>query len=282
MESEMKTILVSLTNIERAEDAIEAAVIIGQEHDSHIIGYYPIPGASIMVAAAPGSYYPPDDRMKVLYQEHLPDVKAKFEDRLHRSGLSFEWREDYRYEPSLKRAILEHGRTADIIIMAHEKAGSKHAIQEAGFVADVIMGAGRPILVMPPMSGKRFKLDNIGIGWNASREACRAAFDSLPLLSSADNVNLAWVNPSKTLGNSGKIPGTELAVALARHDVKVTTRGLSNRTKTGKALASFAEEYQIDLLVLGAYGHSRLREQVLGGVTEYMLRNLPCPVLFAN
>lgn len=278
----MKTILVSLANIERVDDAIEAAVHIGHENDSHIIGYYPIPGPSYMVAAAPGSYYPPDDSVKILYENHLSNVKSRFEERLRRSGLNYEWREDYRYEPSLVKAILEHGREADMIVMAHEKSGSKQAIQEAGFVADIIMGAGRPVLVVPPGSGKPFNLEKIGIGWNASREACRAAFDSLSLLTSASEVILAWVNPSKKLGNGGKLPGTELAAALARHDVIVTTKGLSNRNKAAKALANFVEEDGIDLLVIGAYGHSRLRERILGGVTEYMLRNLPCPVVFAN
>jgi len=73
-----------------------------------------------------------------------------------------------------------------------------------------------------------------------------------------------------------------LAAALARHDVTVTVKGISNRNRSSKAMINLVEEHDIDLLVIGAYGRSRLREQILGGVTEHVLKNLPCPVLLSN
>lgn len=278
----MKTILVSLAHLDRMDESLEAAIYIARQNDAHIIGYYPIPGASTIVYAAPGGDFPIDDTVKRLYEERLPKVKAKFEDRMRRSGVKYEWREDERFEPRLTKAILEHGREADLIIMSHDAPESNFASEEAGFIANIILGAGRPVLVLPPMQGKAFKLDKVAIGWNASREACRAAFDSLPLLIKAGDVFLAWINPEKTLGKAGKLPGAELAAALARHDVTVTTKGLSNRTRTPKALINYIQEDNVDLLVMGAYGHSRLREQILGGVTEHILKNLPCPVLLSN
>ena len=104
----------------------------------------------------------------------------------------------------------------------------------------------------------------------------------MPILENAKEVILAWVNPEKNLGKAGKLPGTELAAALARHDVAVTAKGVSNRNRTSKAIINMVEQEEIDLLVIGAYGHSRLREQILGGVTEHTLKNLPCPVLLSN
>jgi len=278
----MKTILLSLAHLDRIEEGFEAAVHLARENDAHVIGYYPIPGATFIAVAAPGidSYF--DDSVKRTYEEKLADIKSKFEDRMRRAGIKYEWREDERSSVDLTKAILEHGREADIIIMTHEAQNSNYANQEAGFIADIILGAGRPVLVLPPFKGKDFKLKRVAIGWDASREACRAAFDSLPILAKASEVNLTWVNPEKKPDKAGKLPGAELAAALARHDVKVTTKGLSNRDRTAKALINYVREDDIDLLVLGAYGHSRLREQILGGVTEHILKRLPCPVLFAN
>lgn len=278
----MKTILVSLAHLDRMEESLEAAIYLARQNDSHIIGYYPVPGASLMVYATPGGNFPVDDSVKRLYEERLPEVKEKFEDRMRRAGVEYEWRQDERFEPRLTKAILEHGREADLIIMGHDAPGSKYASEEAGFIADVVLGAGRPVLVLPPMKGKAFKLDKVAIGWNASREACRATFDSLPLLENAGDVFLAWINPEKKPGKASKLPGAELAAAIARHNVTVTTKGLSNRNRTAKALINYVQEDNIDLLVIGAYGHSRLREQILGGVTEHILKNLPCPVLLSN
>ena len=278
----MKTILVSLAHLDRNEDAIEAAVQIGQKNDSHIIGYYPIPGPSLIVYASPGGGFPVDDSLTRLYENRQQEIQDRFEDRMRRSGLNYEWREDRRDTSDITTAILEHGREVDLIVLGHDAPESKFAAQEAGFVADIILGAGRPVLIVPPVVGKDLHFDKVAVGWNASRESCRAAFDSLPILDDAKHVILAWVNPEKKPDKAGKLPGTELASALARHDVKVEAKGLSNRDRTGRALVNFVKEDDIDLLVMGAYGRTRLQEQILGGVTEHVLKNLPCPVLFSN
>lgn len=278
----MKTILASLAHLDRMNETLEAAIHLASENDGHVIGYYPIPGASLMVYAAPGGDFPVDDSVKRLYEDRLPEVKKEFEARMKRSGVKYEWRQDERFEPELTKAVLEHGREADIIIMGHDAPGSKYASDEVAFIADVIMGAGRPVLIVPPSNGKSFKTDKIAIGWNASRESCRAAFDSLPILQKASEVILTWVNPEKNPNKAGTLPGTELAAALARHDVPITIKGVSNRNRTSKAIINMVKEDNIDLLVIGAYGHSRLREQILGGVTEHTLKNLPCPVLLSN
>lgn len=278
----MKTILASLAHLDRLDETLEAAIHIARQNDGHVIGYYPIPGSSLIVYAAPIGDFPVDDSIKRLYEDRLPEIKERFEDRMKRSGVKYEWREEERFEPRLTKAILEHGRQADLIIMGHDAPGSKYASDEVSFIADVVLGAGRPVLVVPPANGKDFETEKIAIGWNASREACRAAFDSLPILEKASDVLLAWVNPEKNPGKAGRLPGAELAAALARHDVPVTVKGVSNRSRTSKAIINMVEQEDIDLLVIGAYGHSRLREQILGGVTEHTLKNLPCPVLLSN
>jgi len=278
----MKTILASLAHLERVEEVLEASAYIARQNDGHVIGYYPIPRASMVVYAYPLGDFPVDDTLKRFYESHLPEVKEKFEDAMQRAGVTYEWRKDIRTEPRLVKGILEHGRRADLIILAHEEPGSKSAKQETPFIADILLGAGRPVLVIPPSKKTPFKADKIAIGWNASRESSRAAFDSLPLLENASDVILAWINPEKKPDKAGMLPGAELAAALSRHGAPITVKGISNRNRTGKAITNMVDEHEIDLLVLGAYGHSRLKEQILGGVTEHVLKNLPCPVLLSN
>ncbi|MEP3655654.1 MAG: universal stress protein [Litorimonas sp.] len=278
----MKTILASLAHIDRINEVLEAAIHIAQQNDSHIIGYYPIPRASLAIYAYPLGDYPVDDVLKQFYEKNSLSVKQKFEDQMRRAGVKYEWRKDHRCEPRLVKGILEHGREADLIILAHDEAGSKSAKQETPFIADVLMAAGRPVLIVPPAKNAPFGADKIAIGWNASREACRATYDSLPLLVNASDVVLAWINPERKPDKAGMLPGAQLAAALARHGVPVTAKGISNRSRTGRAIINMVKEHDIDLLVLGAYGHARLREQILGGVTEHVLKNLPCPILLSN
>jgi len=278
----MKTILASLTNLSRTDEIIETAGELATLFDGHVIGHYPIPDAYMIAISDPAGVIPFDDTVQKLYQGHREEVEQRFNAYFGKSGLVYEWRDEQRSEVSLTKATLSHGRQCDLIVMGQEKAGSKEAYEGARFISDIILGAGRPVLVVPPGSGDTPKFKRIAIGWDASREACRAAFDSLPILRQADNVYLTWVNPEKKPNEAGKLPGAELAATLARHDVKVVTQGLSDRKKTARALAEFVEASNIDLLVIGAYGHMRLREQLLGGVTEYFLKNLTCPVLFSN
>ncbi|NNE57909.1 MAG: universal stress protein [Hellea sp.] len=278
----MKTVLAAFTNLDRIEEITTTARDIAAMFDGHVIGYYPIPAAFILTISDPAGTIPFDDKLQRQFQRQLPAAKKAFEDIMGRSGISFEWRDEQRIETNLTRAVLHHGRQCDLIIMGQETQGSKAAAANVPKMADVIMGAGRPVLVIPPGVKNRRHFSKVAIGWNASKEASRAVFDSMSILQKADEVYLLWANPDKKPNKSGMLPGSELAAALARHDVKATATGTNQRLSNHKIIQNFVNEKGIDLLVLGAYGHMRLREQILGGVTEHSLQNLNCPTLFSR
>ena len=278
----MKTIMASFTNFSRSSDVMEGAATLAELYEGHVVGHFPIPAAFTLAISDPAAAIPFDDSVRKLYEGKCPEIKKEFEKFFSAKDLLSEWKDEHRSETVLTHATLARGRSCDIIVVGQEKAGTKSAFEGARFISDIILGAGRPVLVIPPLQGRELKFNKIAIGWNASREACRAAFDSLPILQKADEVHLIWVNPEKKPSDAGKLPGSELAAALARHDVNVITQGLSNRKKTASAIVDFVNGNAIDLLVLGAYGHMRLREQLLGGVTDYLLKNPPCPIVFAN
>lgn len=278
----MKTLLVSLAHLNRVDDVINVAAYIARQHDSHVVGYYPVPGPTIVAITHPGAYVPLDDRIQQMYESKAAEIRSQFEDRMKRDGINFEWRQERLTVSDVTSALIDHGRESDLIIVSKQEETGARASMDMHLAADIVMSAGRPVLIVPPLDGQNVSFAKTVIGWNASRESCRATFDSLPILKNASDVHLTWVNPEKSLGKVGKLPGTELGAALARHDVTVTTKGLSNRSKPGVALLSYVKEQNAGLLVMGAYGHSRIRERILGGATEYVLKNTKTPVLMSN
>jgi len=135
-------------------------------------------------------------------------------------------------------------------------------------------------LLVPKSKSRRMKLSRIVVGWDGSREAARAAFDSIPLQKMAKKVTLFSINPRKNMGWDTDLPGSEPATSLSRHDINVVTESIKTRKRDGKVLLERCKNS--DLLVMGAYGHSRLREAILGGVTASVLKKTCCPVLLSS
>jgi nucleotide-binding universal stress UspA family protein len=145
------------------------------------------------------------------------------------------------------------------------------------------MGVGRPVLVLPYKGADALDLSEIVIGWNGHREASRAAFDAVPLLRLAGKVSVVYVDPQKDPDQRSAVPGADLAEALARHGVKAVAEGLTTEgIEAGQALLRRANDSGAGLVVMGAYGHSRLREFVFGGATSHVLGHLDRPVLMSH
>jgi nucleotide-binding universal stress UspA family protein len=156
------------------------------------------------------------------------------------------------------------------------------------FTEDVVLHSARPVLIVPyvghfPEVGKR-----ILISWDASKEATRAIQYALPLLRQADIVQVVIFNANRSTELHGEEPGADIALYLARHGIKVevsqhqTGSDRQDKLDVGNALLSLANDFSSDLLVMGAYGHSRFRETILGGVTRTILGSMTLPVLMAH
>ncbi len=121
------------------------------------------------------------------------------------------------------------------------------------------------------------------IAWDGGREAARAVFDALPLLVGAEAVRIASVQGFLDEPVRQFTPGDDIAATLSRHGITVeTTSGRSSRGTVKEELQHLALDFGADLVVMGCYGHSRIRERVLGGVSRSMLREIPFPLLLAN
>jgi nucleotide-binding universal stress UspA family protein len=121
------------------------------------------------------------------------------------------------------------------------------------------------------------------VAWNASREAARALNDAIPLLEDAENVTVLSVNPKRGIRGEGDLPAADIALHLARHGMKAeASYVVAEDIGVGDALLSRAADLGSDLIVMGGYGHSRLREIVLGGATRTVLRHMTVPVLLSH
>lgn len=175
-------------------------------------------------------------------------------------------------------------RYCDLTVMTQHDPDDEHAFRAPHLAADVLLQSGRPVLVLPYAGDGVFAPPRrVLVGWNASREAARALRDALPLLRGAANVEVAvFETPEDVDLDHGDVPGADIGLWLARHGVKVEVRYVPTGVGAGEALLSHAADMGADLIVAGGYGHSRLREAVLGGVTRTLLSSSPVPVLLSH
>ena len=179
-------------------------------------------------------------------------------------------------------AIALNARYADLLIVGQadpdDPAGSRNDLPEA-----MAFATGRPVLVVPQIGAPSTVGKTVMLCWNATRESARAAADALPFLQAADKVIVLVVDPDKSANGHGQEPGADVAVWLARHGVKVTVqRDVAADAEIGEVILSRAADHGVDLIVMGIYGHSRLREFVLGGASRTLLSSMTVPVLMSH
>ena len=174
-----------------------------------------------------------------------------------------------------------HGHYADLIVVP-SAVGNDAAVAHEYFV-NLLIGSGRPILVVPPSHHAKTSFARAVIAWQPSRETTRAVHDAMPLLKTAASVDVLVIDPEIGEFAHGDQPGADIAAHLARHGLKVQVHV---RPRMGHSIAvsilQHAKEVGADLLIAGGYGHSRFREFMLGGVTRELLRLTHLPVLFSH
>lgn len=179
----------------------------------------------------------------------------------------------------LQDEIVAHARLADLVVTVHAEG---HGRARQALLEDVLFKSGRPALIVPQRAHER-AWKRILIGWNAKAEAVRAVIGAMPMLQAADAVVVATVDAVPTAAGHAQGPGRDLAAHLARHGVRAEVRNLDSMGRTdAKALYDEALAVDADLIVLGAYGHSRAQELVFGGVTRELLTRSPIPLFMAH
>lgn len=193
-------------------------------------------------------------------------------------GLNIEWR---KVDGAIDAIVVKQSRYADLIVLPPDIPLTDLTTPASAGAGSVVMSAGRPALIVPNNYANAAIGKRVVVAWKPSAEAARAVHDALPLLQRAEAVTVIRVNPDPEEPKHN--PGFDIATHLARHGVKVTvTPVLAPDTTAGDAIVEQARALRADLIVMGAYGHSRLREMVFGGATRSLLQAPPVPVLMSR
>ena len=275
-----KTILLHTNDERRVAGLVDAATHIATRHEAHLIGLYVMPPVPTYGATSRGAAMIKSGLAK--FREEAGRVQIAFEAACKGRPFVAEWRLIEPKDQGVAETVMQHGHASDLII-ASQRDHDFDFTSLLDVPERLAIESGRPVLIIPnsgifPGFGKR-----ITVAWNGKREAARAVFDALPLLKAADSVRIIWVNPKKESVQAGDLPTAEIATALARHGVRCeAATTTASDIRVGDVLISGLTDDGSDLLVMGAYGHSRLAEFVFGGATRHILEHMTVPVLMSH
>lgn len=276
-----KTILAYLPSVDRVPAVMEVALSVARKQDAHLIGLHVIPQVPLygaVVAQVPQEVI---DQQQDAFREDAERIKGAFEEATRSTDVKTEWRCELARYGDLAEDIIENGLCADLIVAGQESTDWFEG--RGDMPARMVFGTGRPVLLVPAAGSFADFGERVMVAWNQSRESARAAFDAIPLLTHAKTVRVLAINPSHDESDNMLSPSDDLALALSRHGVETEAAStVTTELSVGDELLSRLADHGCDLLVMGCYGHSRLRETIFGGATHHILRHMTVPVLMSH
>jgi nucleotide-binding universal stress UspA family protein len=272
-----RTIVLHLGADGRRRERLALAAQLASSFDAHLVGVFA--AAELLVPfVLSGNAGPVIETELRRRAELAAEAKREFDALVARHVVKAEWR---HAEGGPLAGLRLSARYADLVVVGQRDPDLAPGEGMPGyFVEEVVLSAGRPVLVVP-YAGRFQRIGvRVLVAWNASREAARALTDALPLLQRAQAVEVVAFEPQAA--DHGAEPGADIALYLARHGVKVNVARQQAGIDVGAQILSRAADSDADLIVMGAYGHSRARELVLGGATRTLLASMTVPVLMAH
>jgi len=275
----IKDIVVNLSIAKAGGVAADYAVSVASALEAHLAGIAFIYDPIIPMS---GAGYIPAEVIETQQADNEAAAKAaidRFSEAVRREALSAE-------PLTLTASLAGAGDQFARIARRFDLAIVGQAEPETSTLDDIIaettlFESGRPMIMVPYIQKGPLKLDNVMVCWDGSRQAARAIGDAMPLLAKAERVEIVIVTNER--GKEHEIEGADLGEHLARHNLKVeVNRIVGGDIDIADALLSHAADSGADFMVMGGYGHSRLREFVLGGVTHSIFREMTLPVLMAH
>ena len=275
----VKDIVVNLSVREDGGNVGDYAVSVADALGAHIAGiaflYDPIVPIS-------GTGYIPAEIIDTQVADNQDAAKAaidRFNAATARTGVSAETVTLSASAAGAGDQFARIARRFDLAVVpqAEPKGGSVEEL----IAETTLFESGRPMIVVPYIQKSPLKLDRVMVCWDGGRQAARAINDAMPLLAKAGRVEVVIV--ANEPGKQDEIEGADIGKHLARHGLKVEVKRITaGKIDIGAALLSHAADNATDFFVMGGYGHSRLRQFILGGVTRSILQSMTAPVLMAH
>jgi nucleotide-binding universal stress UspA family protein len=277
----LKTVVVHADDSPRLNQRLDAAIRLARGFDAELVGVYIVSTPELVPSVA--ALLPPDVVAQRLRETGDAQHRAEnlFRQATAAVGLgALDWRAPAG--PAIAAAVA-HARCSDIVVVGQPKSGDIDPLFDGELVTTVMLSAGRPTLIVPHIGARPTLGENVLIAWDGGREAARAIADALPILVRARQVVITSINEDPDRPAVNAQAQSRLAAYLRRHGVEPQVKQYDGRrADVSEALLSRAADLGTDLIVMGGYGHPRLREMVLGGATRSMLRTMTVPVLMSH
>jgi nucleotide-binding universal stress UspA family protein len=272
-----KTILVHCDTSKSAAGRLRVALELAERFDAHLIGLH------VRRRFESPRFTDATMALDVLYKtfekataEDEATAAATFQSVVASRYGASEWR---AVDGFAEDALIDHARFADLVVVGQADPDSQPIATPVDLAEKVALAGERPLLIVPHIGAAKPVGRKVLVCWNERREASRAATAALPLLAAADQVTLLTIDPKAGAAE----PGAAAAAWLSRHGAKVTVqRDTAADSDVGNVILSRAADQDADLIVMGIYGHSRVREMVLGGVSRTLLSSMTVPLLVAH
>ena len=275
----IKDVIVSLSAADKRDPAADYAISVAATFGAHIAGvafaYEPVLPVAV-VGHVPGDLI---DNLRREADRGARAAADRFDKAAAKAGLSVETHVIGESSTHAADLFGQITRRFDLSVVGQperDRDGVEELIAEGA-----LFESGRPAIVVPYIQKGGLKLDRVLVCWDGSRAAARAIGDAVPFLTRAKNVHVVIVAGDR--GKSDELPGVDVGQHLARHGIKVeVNRVAAADIDVASAILSYAADQSADFLVMGGYGHSRLREFVLGGVTRTILQSMTLPALMSH
>ncbi|GAB4550167.1 MAG: universal stress protein [Rhizobacter sp.] len=272
-----RSILVHLDESPRCAARVALAAMLAKTHGSHLLGLAPTGVASLPADLQPKQLAVAGAGREQMLQR-AADLVSRFNAQVAPLGLvSHEGRV---HDDDSLSAVLQHAGAADLVILGQNDPKHFTPLVSWDFPQQVFLHAGRPALVVPYAGEFKTVGEQVVVAWHDSREAARALADALPILRRAQQVSvLGFVHPRDA---DGAQPLDGVGTWLQRHGIQAHLKREVTELDVGNALLSRAFDLGADLIVMGGYGHTRMTELVMGGVTRSVLAQMTVPVLISH
>lgn len=274
----LKDLVVNLS-VDGRDVAGPFAISIAETFGAHAAGvafsYDPIIPPTVL-GGIPAAYI---DQQREENDKSANEAVERFDEAARRAGLSFESRAIGGSVAGAAESFGTIARRFDLSVVG--QAEPERIAPEELIIEAALFSSGRPVVVVPYIQKGALKLDRVMVCWDASRNAARAVADAMPFLRRAKAIDVVIVASERL--KSDEIPGADIGQHLARHDLKVDVKRIvSTDTDVANTILSHAADSSADFIVMGGYGHSRLREFILGGATRGILSSMTVPVLLSH
>jgi len=274
---DIRTVLAIFHSESDTPRLLDFALPFAGRHQAHLIGLHAEALPVVLATPMEGPFLAVTNDMEQEAADRHARLRDMVEERARAEGVSLEWRGFDSISGDSAVSGIDSARSSDIVLVLQNDPNSVASAD----LETLLFHSGRPVLFVPyNYSGQGTPFRKAIIAWNGSKESARAAFDALPLLKEAGTVEILTIDAPE--GSGGK-DGTAIATALARHGVDVTVVARqSGKTAEADALSTTIMESGADLLVMGAFGRSRLAEFVFGGMTRNVLQSMTVPTLMSR